>query len=456
MYRIHTLRSIREWHNIRYIRLTWLDLHNVVRCRVLSLSYFERLLGTANGRPGVSVVGCVLGLVGLRIANGFSAAGNYLYVADLSSMRLCSYAPGHAMLFGWFQNAKFSPERPLEYDLCPRTLLARQVSEASKRGVSFLVGFEIEFILLKSTLPEAEPISTHDWTTTASIYTGTTGAVVLEEIADALQVGGVELQMYHAEAAPGQYEVVTGPLSPLQAADALVYSHEVIYNIASKHKLKATFAPRVFGYSCGSGAHTNVSIHSETFQGETSPKAPTLTPLESVFLQSVLDNLQAICAFSLPTVASYARMADGVWSGGTYVSWGVENREAAVRFCGTPGSHRFEIRCVDGTSNPYLSLASILAAVIHGLDTRKTLSVAGSLDIAATLGKEKRKELGIGERRLPLKLEEARKYLDQSEVLRKGLGDNFVTKYLAVNEILQEHLSADHEATELDKIVAMY
>ena len=124
-----------------------------------------------------------------------------------------------------------------------------------------------------------------------------------------------------------------------------------------------------------------------------------------------------------------------MWSGGTYVAWGTENRESAVRLCGAPGSRRFEIRCADGTSNPYLSLASILAAVNHGLDTRKTLSVAGSKDIAATLGKEKREELGIDERRLPLKLEEARKYLDQNEVLRKGLGDNFVTKYLAVNEV---------------------
>ena len=124
--------------------------------------------------------------------------------------------------------------------------------ETSKRGVSFLVGFEIEFILLKSTLPEAVPISTHDWSTTASIYTGSTGAIVLEEIAEALQAGGIELQMYHAEAAPGQYEVVTGPLSPLQAADALVYSRETIYNIANKYKLRATFAPRVFGHSCRS------------------------------------------------------------------------------------------------------------------------------------------------------------------------------------------------------------
>lgn len=115
-------------HHVKYVRLTWLDLHTVTRCRVLSIGYFERLLETASGRPGVSVVGCVLGLVGLRVVDGFSAAGGYLYVADLSSMRLCPYAPGHAMLFGWFQNIQVSPEKPLEYDLCPRTLLARQIS----------------------------------------------------------------------------------------------------------------------------------------------------------------------------------------------------------------------------------------------------------------------------------------------------------------------------------------
>lgn len=160
-----------------------------------------------------------------------------------------------------------------------------------------------------------------------------------------------------------------------------------------------------------------------------------LTPIESVFLQSVLDNLQGICAFSLPTVASYARMAGGARSGGMYAYWGTENREAPIRACGAPGSHRFELRCVDGTASPYLYLASILAAVVHGLDTGKTLSIADSADMASALSEEKGEELGISERKLPLKLEEARKFLDQNAVLREGLGDNFVTKYLAVNEV---------------------
>ena len=75
-------------------------------------------------------------------------------------------------------------------------------------------------------------------------------AKVLDEIVHALNTARIELQMYHAEAAPGQYEVVTGSLGPLQAADTLVHTRETIYNVASKHGLRATFALRVYMDSC--------------------------------------------------------------------------------------------------------------------------------------------------------------------------------------------------------------
>ena len=116
-------------------------------------------------------------------------------------------------------------------------------------GVEFLVGFESEFILLKNTNP-IEAINDHGWSIAQAFASGTTGAQVLDEIADALVLADIELQQYHSEAAPGQYEIVTGPLPPLQAADALIHTRETIYNIASKHGLRATFAPRIFMNSC--------------------------------------------------------------------------------------------------------------------------------------------------------------------------------------------------------------
>lgn len=118
-------------------------------------------------------------------------------------------------------------------------------------NVQFLVGFETEFILLKSTNP-IEVVNNYSWSRMAAFKTGTPEAKVLEEIADALAGSGIEVQMSHSEGAPGQYEIVTGPLPPLEAADALVHTRETIYNIASKHGLHATLAPRLHMDSCTS------------------------------------------------------------------------------------------------------------------------------------------------------------------------------------------------------------
>ena len=91
-------------------------------------------------------------------------------------------------------------------------------------NLSFLIGVESEFILLKQTNPIIEAVNSHGWSNSPALPSGSVEAKVLEEIADALNTAGIELQMYHAEAAPGPYEFVTGPLGPLQAADALVHT----------------------------------------------------------------------------------------------------------------------------------------------------------------------------------------------------------------------------------------
>ena len=74
---------------------------------------------------------------------------------------------------------------------------------AEELGIQFLVGFESEFNLLKSTQPLV-PVNDYQWCTALALTTGSVEAQVLEEIADAIQDDGIELQMYHAEAAPGQ------------------------------------------------------------------------------------------------------------------------------------------------------------------------------------------------------------------------------------------------------------
>lgn len=77
----------------------------------------------------------------------------------------------------------------------------RLFREAKAAGVEFLVGIETEFILLDA---EDKPVSVAPWASTAKILSGSVAATVLEEIVDALEASGIEVLMYHAEAAPGQ------------------------------------------------------------------------------------------------------------------------------------------------------------------------------------------------------------------------------------------------------------
>jgi hypothetical protein len=62
------------------------------------------------------------------MAPGFSGTGEYLYTPDLSSTRLCGYAPGHASIMGWFEEklpaqGNLGREGALNVPICPRTLL---------------------------------------------------------------------------------------------------------------------------------------------------------------------------------------------------------------------------------------------------------------------------------------------------------------------------------------------
>ena len=77
----------------------------------------------------------------------------------------------------------------------------------------------------------------------------------------------------------------------------------------------------------GNSAHTHISIHSK----HAIKMAEGLSSPEASFLSSVLTNLPALAALTMPIPASYQRMVDGIWSCGTYVNWGTENREASIR-----------------------------------------------------------------------------------------------------------------------------
>jgi glutamine synthetase len=159
-----------------------------------------------------------------------------------------------------------------------------------------------------------------------------------------------------------------------------------------------------------------------------------MTPLERSFLQSLLEHLPSSSAFMLPTAASYDRVQDGICSCGTYACWGVDNKEVAIRLAGVPGSHRFEVRTIDGTANPHIALATILGMGLVGVQKGLELKMGAIDGPAVALSDQERAEKGIVER-LPSTLGAARDAARKDTAICDVLGQEFVEKYLSVNEV---------------------
>ncbi|KAG8995040.1 hypothetical protein FRB93_001230 [Tulasnella sp. JGI-2019a] len=385
--------------SFRYVKIMWVGLANDVQERILPCIAFVKAL-EAEPRPNIRIGSAVFGYVAGSLAPGFGSSGSLYIVPYRDSIRSYPYEDGVASVFAWIEQINVPPESHRASPYCPRSLLHKVVHNARVRtGIEFLVGFETEFILLKSTEPPIKVTNQYGFNSTNALRAGSEQAVILREIADSLIAGGIELLAFHSEAAPDQYEVVTGPLPPLEAADALVYTRETIMHVANRHGYRATLSPRVSENFPGSGAHAHISVLplgepiTTTSEGASGP-----TPVEASFLSGVLEHLAALQVLMQPLPASFERVQDGLWAGGTWAAWGTENKELAIRFIEdtTGGSQRFEVRGIDGTSNPYLALAGIISAGFTAVQCNTPLLVkdlkSGS---PSTLDDSERKALGI-------------------------------------------------------------
>jgi glutamine synthetase len=308
-----------------------------------------------------------------------------------------------------------------EVPICPRTVLRKIVEKARSNGRDFLVGFEIEVVFMTTSTTVGKtrygeiPVSEgHAWSTSRALHNNDILATV-EAIIDALENSGIVVQQFHPESSPGQYEFITGPLPPLQAADALIAAREIVSATAANclpgRPLRATFTPRPYPNAAGTGAHIHISMTPETDY--------------RMFYAGVLKYLRAIVAITYPNALSYDRVRDGIWAGGTWVAWGTQNRETPLRKIS--GSH-WEFKCADGFANTYLALAAILGAGLQGILDKQELVIKDCAPDPSTLTNDGRRELGIMEE-LPRSIAQA---LEGVDALRDVLGREVIGCYRAV------------------------
>jgi len=252
--------------------------------------------------------------------------------------------------------------------LCTRDALARAVRAAADRGLTALVGAELECTMIA---PDGGPASTEPWSP-YGIRTSLDHSAFLVDLATTAERAGLSIEQIHTEYGHDQLEVSLAPTTPVEAADAVILTRIVLGRAAARHGLRISFAPVPFEGAAGNGAHLHLSLTDDEgplFSGGDGPYG--IRPAGGSAIAGVVDALPDLVGVYAGSALSALRLKPGNWAGAV-ACWGLENREAAVRFvAATPGSPHganAELKLIDPSANPYLAAAAFLGSALRGVD----------------------------------------------------------------------------------------
>ncbi|MFF4414398.1 glutamine synthetase [Streptosporangium sp. NPDC001559] len=409
----------------RLIVMTMVDNAGITRVKVIPL---RRLESAATGGVGMSTLWAVAGGDDrfAAVPPYDSPSGDLRLFPDLAAARPLPSSPGYA----WVPAVQY--EQSLEISAgCQRSVLRSVVENARSAGLEFRTVFESEMTLLNPDGTPAHSGPAHSARALLPLEDFTLALV------EALDGAGIDVEQVHPEYSPGQFEVAVSPRDPLTAADDVVLLRYVARQVARRHGLDVSFAPVVTPGAAGNGAHTHVSVwrDGENLMQDGSATEPGMRADGAAFTAGILDELPRLLAVLAPTVPSYERLKPNHWSG-AFACWGVENREAALRFI--PGtvsvrksSANLEVKTVDGAANPYLATALLLAAGMRGVERRLELPAPVQVDPAGLSEVERDKHRVV---RLPEDLARATELFAGSELARSVLGETLHDALVAVRE----------------------
>jgi glutamine synthetase len=333
---------------VRAVAVTWVDTSGITRVKAVPIPLLPHAVSEG---IGVSPVFDYF-LLDDSIVGG-SPVGDLRLRPDVDRLAVLAAQPGWA----WAPGVRYDQQGAV-YPGDARGLAIRLVEQAAEQGLTVRAAFEVEWCVSSGEGDDFVPACKGPAYGMTRI---TELSNYLHDVLEALATQGVHVEQIHPEYAAGQYELSVAAQDPVGAADTLVLVRETIRAVTQNHGLRATFAPKVLADSVGNGGHVHLSVWrdgKDLFAGGDGPFG--MTAEGEAFAAGILARLPALLAVGAPSVASYLRLVPSHWAG-AFACWGWENREAALRFI-TAGSANLEVKCFDGSANPYLVMAALLVA----------------------------------------------------------------------------------------------
>lgn len=428
---------------VRLVRFLYCDNDGVIRGKCSGIADLETRLERGIGLTLAMQAFTMLDH--LAPFEGMGPVGEIRLVPDTSTFVIAPYAPHTAAVLVDMITLEGQP-----YPADGRAFLKRMIARAAERDLHVLAAFEPEWTLAMQVDGVYEPIDESGCFTSTGMNTA---AGVIDDIVEALEVQGLEVEQYYPELGWGQQELSISPAPALAAADRHILYKETVRGVALRHGLYALFAPKPWLEQAGNGCHLHFSGWSK--DGKTNRfydqgQQYGLSTIARQFMAGILEHLPGLVALTCASVNSYRRLQPQTWAS-AYRVWGPDNREGALRVASPTRSREaqstnVELKSSDSSSNPYLALGGVIAAGLDGIERRLELPPPATTDPHVLSDEERR---AIHADRLPQSLQEAIGHLRRDGVLMDALGERLAGSYMAVKEADIAAFASEDQAFEL-------
>ena len=350
---------------------------------------------------------------------------------DLDTHRNVPWDAGIDFFLGDFVTADGSP-----HPVCPRQTLKRVLRRAAKLGLQPLCGLEFEWFNFRETpFSWAEKKGVNPTPLTPgmfgySLLRANENREFFNALLDELGAFGVPIEGLHTETGPGVYEAALLFSEALEAADRGVLFKTGAKEIARRFGIMPSFMAKWNAQypGCSGHVHQSLSDGKRNVFFDHDGKNPGRHGMSKLFESYLAGQVAVAMEFApmfWPTINSYKRLVDGFWAP-VKPTWGVDNRTASFRVIpGSPKSTRLETRCPGADINPYLAVAALVAAGLHGVEKNLKLTtppITGTNQGAENIA------------RAPRSLAATTEIFKRSSVARDFLGDDFVEHFAATRE----------------------
>ena len=429
---LETLRSEVDAGRIDTVLIAMTDMQGRLQGKRLTASHFleEVVEHDAEGCNYLLAVDVDMNTVeGYAMSSWERGYGDFVFKPDLETLRIVPWQEGTAHV-----TCDLMWEDGSAVVASPRQILKRQLERLSERGLEAFVGTELEFLVFMDTYEEAwrkgyrnlEPANYYN--VDYSLLGTARIEPLLRRIRNSMAAAGLAVENAKGECNFGQHEINFKFDRALATADGHAIYKNGAKEIAAQEGYSISFMPK-FDEREGNSCHIHLSLRGEDGTPVFADGHGFSKTFES-FIAGQLACLREFTLFFAPNINSYKRFAVGSFAP-TAVAWGKDNRTCSMRVVGHGSSLRVENRLPGGDVNPYLAIAGMIAAGLHGMDNELPLE-----DEMAGNAYEADKP------HVPTNLREARELFANSAAARDAFGEEVVEHYLNMARVEIEAFEA--------------